>query len=206
MTETVIVAHGLWMPGWETVYLRRCLAHAGFQTRLFRFHTVGETLSANARRLAEFAREVPGDAVHFVGHSLGGVVAVRMLETQPFERPGRTVCLGSPLAGSRAAARFARLPGGANVLGKCMLELLSAGGMPAWTSTREIGVVAGDVPLGFGRLLCAFAEPNDGTVAVSETRLPGAAHIVLPASHLSLLFSRRVAEETCHFLRTGRFR
>ena len=49
-------------------------------------------------------------------------------------------------------------------------------------------------------------EECDGTVGVSETRLPGATdHIVLPVSHMGLLVSPRVARETGLFLQNGRF-
>jgi hypothetical protein len=51
-----------------------------------------------------------------------------------------------------------------------------------------------------------FDEANDGTVAVSETRLPGAkAHIVLPVSHSGMLLSARVAHEVGQFLELGHF-
>ncbi|HEV2286271.1 MAG TPA: hypothetical protein VGR80_09525, partial [Steroidobacteraceae bacterium] len=56
------------------------------------------------------------------------------------------------------------------------------------------------------QFLAHFDEENDGTVAVSETRLPGATdHIVLPVSHLGMLVSARVAHETGRFLTEGRF-
>ena len=75
-----------------------------------------------------------------------------------------------------------------------------------WTHARELGIVAGSQPIGVGQLLAAFDEENDGTVAVSETRMPGAAdHIVLPVSHLGMLVSARVARETGTFLTQGRF-
>jgi hypothetical protein len=51
-----------------------------------------------------------------------------------------------------------------------------------------------------------FDEPNDGAVAISETRLPGAkAHLVLPVNHTGMLLSPRVAEEAGRFLATGAF-
>jgi len=75
-----------------------------------------------------------------------------------------------------------------------------------WTHARPLGIIAGTQPLGFGQLLANFDEDNDGTVAVSETRMPGATdHIVLPVSHLGLLLSARVAHEAGLFLSTGRF-
>jgi pimeloyl-ACP methyl ester carboxylesterase len=205
--ESVVVAHGLWMPGWETAVLRRRLARAGFAPCLFRFPSVGETLGANAERLARFAAKVPGEVVHFVGYSLGGVVTLTMLEAQPPARPGRVVCLGSPLNGSCSGRRLAALPGGARLLGRCMGELHEHGGVPPWTARRDLGIIAGNVAVGFGRLLDALQGPNDGTVAVAETMLEGAAaHLVLPVSHTSMLFSPTVAAQTVHFLRNGQFR
>ena len=77
-----------------------------------------------------------------------------------------------------------------------------------WKSTQrpDTKIVAGTQPLGVGQLLAQFDEDNDGTVAVSETRMPGATdHIILPVSHLGMLVSARVAHETGHFLTHGRF-
>ena len=63
------------------------------------------------------------------------------------------------------------------------------------------------MPFGVGRLLGPFPEPNDGTVAVDETRIAGLAdHIVLPVSHVALLWSTSVAAQVAHFLEQGRFR
>jgi hypothetical protein len=57
-----------------------------------------------------------------------------------------------------------------------------------------------------GRLLAEVPRPCDGTVCLEETRVQGqTAHLVLPVSHSGLLFSRRVAEAACAFLREGRF-
>jgi hypothetical protein len=51
-----------------------------------------------------------------------------------------------------------------------------------------------------------FDEPNDGAVAVSETRLPGAKqHLILPVTHTGMLLSPQVAQEAGQFLATGHF-
>lgn len=204
--ESVVVAHGLWMPGWETGVLRRRLAAAGFAPRLFRYRTVSETLRGNAERLARFVANVPGSVVHILGFSLGGVVTLEMFDWNPPERPGRIVCLGSPLCGSASASKLASLPGGRSLVGKSMLDLHDRNGLRSWSGQRELGIVAGDLAVGFGRVLGALQGANDGTVAVDETRLAGAAdHLVLPVSHTSMLFARSVADQACYFLRHGRF-
>jgi hypothetical protein len=60
--------------------------------------------------------------------------------------------------------------------------------------------------MGTGQFFAHFDEDNDGTVAVSETRIPGLAdHLVLPHSHIGMLYARDVAAQVAHFLSHGRF-
>src|SRR5690606_29126187 len=68
--DSVVVVHGLWMPGWEMSALRRRLAAAGYSTYQFVYPTVDCGLDENADRLAEFVASTPGRRIHFVGHSL----------------------------------------------------------------------------------------------------------------------------------------
>jgi hypothetical protein len=70
-----------------------------------------------------------------------------------------------------------------------------------------IGVLAGDAPLGLGRLIAPdLKRPHDGTVSVEETRLAGAAeHLVLPVNHSAMLVSPAVARCLVHFVARGRF-
>ncbi|HET8697077.1 MAG TPA: alpha/beta fold hydrolase [Gammaproteobacteria bacterium] len=206
---SIVVVHGLWMNALAMEPLRRGLAAHGFAAHVFRYPSVSHDLAANAARLAEFAARVPGDTVHFVGHSLGGVLIGAMLERSGAEpRVGRVVGLGSPFAGSEIGARVARWGGlGTRVIGKSIGDLNARGGFAEWRAPHELGLIAGDRPYGFGRLFGGFREPNDGTVAVSETRVRGAAdHIVLPVTHMSMLWSRLVLDQILAFLRTGRFR
>jgi pimeloyl-ACP methyl ester carboxylesterase len=142
--------------------------------------------------------------VHLIGHSLGGVVIREMLESR-VARLGRVVCLGSPLRGSRTGARFARVPGGRYAIGEGIAELNARGGFTAWVDGVEAGSIAGRVPFGLGHLFGPFGEPNDGTVAVAETKIDGGDHVVLPVSHFAFLWSKRVADQTAHFLAHGRF-
>jgi pimeloyl-ACP methyl ester carboxylesterase len=204
--EAVVVAHGVWMPGVETAVLRRRLRAAGFEPHLFRYASVRATLTENAERLARFAAALPAATIHLVGYSLGGVVAVAMLEAHRPPRGGRVVCLGSPLRGSRAGAGLARSGLGRLLIGRSVLELNERGGLAAWQGPAELGVIAGSQGLGIGRLTGVLPQPSDGTVAVAETRLAGAAdHLLLDVTHTTMLFSREVAAQTVEFLRTGRF-
>jgi hypothetical protein len=61
--------------------------------------------------------------------------------------------------------------------------------------------------VGTGQFFAHFDEDNDGTVAVSETRIPGLTdHLVLPHSHIGMLLAADVAEQVACFLRNAAFR
>jgi pimeloyl-ACP methyl ester carboxylesterase len=205
--SSVVTVHGLWMRGAAMAALRERLGPSGLDFYDFSYPSVAGTLTSCAAALAEYVDGVRGDTVHLVGHSLGGVLIRAMLESHLPARLGRVVCLGAPLRGSRTAARLARVPGGRRLIGRCLADVNACGGFSAWQAGVEAGSIAGSLPFGVGRLLGPFREPNDGTVAVAETEIDGLAdHIVLPVSHVALLWSREVAAQTAHFLEHGRFR
>lgn len=205
MTPVVLV-HGLWMPGAELALLRRRLRRTGFDPLQFRYRSVRDDLDTSAAALRDYLATVSGETVHLVGHSLGGLVMLKLLAQHGPERIGRLVCLAPPLAGSEAAVHLLALPGGARLLGKAMAQVLRESPARQWDGRRELGIISGSVGLGFGRLLGPLPKPHDGTVAVAETTLLGATgHIVLPVTHFSMLVSRAVADQVVAFLRAGRF-
>ncbi len=188
----------------------------GCETRVFRYPSVSADLSANAHALAGFLGALRADTLHLVGHSLGGVVILKCfaseLSAQGLQSdgrplpPGRIVLLASPVRGSRAAQRLARLPFGKSIMGMSADEALLTSRESHWNSGRELGVIAGDLAFGFGRLLGPLHAPSDGTVLVEETRLTGAkAQLTLPVSHSGMMVSATVARHTAAFLRDGRF-
>jgi pimeloyl-ACP methyl ester carboxylesterase len=203
----VVYVHGLWMPGEESLVLRRRLAHDfSLEWHSFRYSATSSVMSEVAERLDAFVRELRSSEVHFVGHSLGGLVIYRFLERFPEQPAGRAVFLGTPCLGSRAAEQAGRFAPVAHLMGQSVVEELLKPRQRRWHHTRPLGIIAGTQPLGFGQLVAGFHEDNDGTIAVSETRMPGAADtLVLPVSHLGLLLSARVAHETGLFLTTGHF-
>jgi len=203
----VVYVHGLWMPGEESLILRHRLANEfALELHSLRYSAVSTSMSEVAEQLDAFVRELRSSVVHFVGHSLGGLVIYRFLERFPAQPPGGVVFLGTPCVGSRAAERAGLFAPVAHLMGQAVAQELLQPRERRWTHARPLGIIAGSQPIGFGQLFAGFDEDNDGTIAVSETRMPGAADtIVLPVSHLGLLLSARVAHETGLFLTTGHF-
>ena len=203
----VVYVHGLWMPGEESVVLAHRLGQE-FSLALhpFRYSSAFSTMKGTTERLASFVRELNAPEVHFVGHSLGGLIIHRLFERFTEQPPGRAVFLGTPCLASRTAAQATRFAPVAHLFGQSVAQDLLQSHDRRWTHANELGIVAGTQPLGVGQLIAGFTEANDGTVAVSETRMPGAtAHITLPVSHIGMLVSGRVAHQTGHFLAHGRF-
>ena len=204
--ETVVLVHGLWVHGIAMELMRRRVARCGYRAFAYTYPSMRLTLAENAERLAHFCRDIAAPQLHFVGHSLGGLIILRMLERAPRLPPGRAVLAGVPVGGSLAARRLARLPGGRAALGRSAPEWHESA-HPVFGRGREIGVIAGSLPLGIGRVVAPdLPAPSDGVVSVAETRLPAMRdHIVLNVNHSGMLISRAVARQICAFLREGAY-
>ena len=201
-TRRVLLLHGIWNARAWLAPLASRLRRSGFQPEVFGYSSVFGGPDAAIPALIERLRNSP--SVHLVGHSLGGLVALEALRQSPSLPVPRLVCLGSPLCGSDAARALVRRGWPAPWLGRSA-SLLQRGCDP-WPGQTEIGMVAGNVPRGLGRLFARFDGDSDGTVAVAETRLEGLKdHCLVASSHSGLVFSQQAADQAAHFLRHGRF-
>ncbi|HVS78600.1 MAG TPA: alpha/beta fold hydrolase [Steroidobacteraceae bacterium] len=205
--QHVVYVHGLWMPGGESLLLgHRLLREFGLQVHAFPYSAATWSMEEITAHLQSFVGSLDAPAVHFVGHSLGGLVIYRFFERYAAQPPGRVVFLGTPCVESRAAVAAARLRFVSALMGPSVAEELLQPRERRWIFGRPLGLIAGSQSIGLGQFLAGFQEECDGTVGVSETRLPGATdHIVLPVSHMGMLVSPRVARETGLFLTHGRF-
>jgi pimeloyl-ACP methyl ester carboxylesterase len=203
MSDHVILLHGLWMRGFALALLRRRLFEQKFVVHRFEYMSVAATQQRILERLRQRMVSLGPASVHLVGHSLGGLLALRACADAEGLPPARIVCLGSPLKGSAAARGFAHW-GGEMLLGHNR-ELLEQG-FNQWSNARQVGMVAGRMPLGLGAVLGHLQGDHDGTVAVEETRQPWLSdHCVIETSHTGLLLSADVALGVGHFLRQGSF-
>jgi pimeloyl-ACP methyl ester carboxylesterase len=199
----VILAHGLWVPGVVMQPLAARLERAGFRCHNFSYMGAGRPLAAHAERLARVAHDL-GPA-HFVGHSLGGLLVLEMLNNHPEVAAGRAVLLGTPARGCYAGRRIARYPAGRWFLGQSE-ALWREGRVARWTRPEALGVLAGSLPLGLGRVFGPLPGVNDGVVSLEETDVEGMAErVVLPIGHSAMLISARVAAQVAAFLSHGKF-
>jgi pimeloyl-ACP methyl ester carboxylesterase len=204
--DTVVLVHGLWVHGVAMALMRRRIERGGYRAVSYSYPSMRLTLAENVERLARYCRSMAEMRLHFVGHSLGGLIVLRLLERADAPIPGRVVLVGSPVAGSLAARRLERLPGGRAALGRSITQWMGTA-PPVARDGIDIGVIAGTLPVGLGRIVApGLPLPNDGAVTVDETQLPGARDtIALNVSHSGMLVSRAVAQQIVSFLRNGAF-
>jgi pimeloyl-ACP methyl ester carboxylesterase len=208
----VVYVHGLWMRGIESALLRhRLQADGGYRLHVFHYHSMTETVPGIVAKLRALVAGIEAPQVHLLGHSLGGLIILRYLQSAEMRQPGRVVFLGTPCGGSRAARRLGQWTLGRWMLGQHVLGLAACSELldqcpRRWEVNRQLGIIAGSLPVGMGHLLLTFGEANDGVIAVSETELSGAtSRLCLPVSHSGMLLSARVATEVGNFFEHGRF-
>jgi pimeloyl-ACP methyl ester carboxylesterase len=195
MGRRVLLVHGLWMHAPALYFWARQLRAAGFRPHYFSYRSL---LQSPEQAIARLRKAVLAEAeTDILAHSLGGLIAVEaMTGFGPFR--GRILCVGSPLAGSQVVRRYRHTPLG--VLAGRSTALLSRG-FTRVPEGLDVSVIAGTDPKGLGRFVHRFDAENDGSVALSETRIPGLQkHVSVPVSHSGQLFSKTVITQVLALL------
>ncbi len=201
MREKVLMLHGMGRTRFSMFRAARRLEALGWKTRLVGY----PSLTRPIERLAEHvAGQIEGETgrLHFVTHSLGGLVLRRLLHDRRPADLGRAVMLAPPNRGSRLARRFS----GFGRVVPAMRQLA----LPETELERLLGpidfellVVAGTRAVGPLRWLARTA--SDGVVAVDETFAGGHQDpFVVARGHTFIMDSPEVLEKVDRFLRTGR--
>ena len=205
--ECVVVVHGLWMHGFTSLPMARHLRRKMHcPVYVFDYMSTLRALDHNSKQLFRYCQALEEHTVHLVGHSLGGLVVVNMLNRHDFDRPGRAVAIGSPFGHSESGKRLAKIPLLGKILGRSLHQAHSREPM-TYQGEREIGVITATRPQGPGKILGTMDAAHDGIVFTDETRLPGAKeNLEMPdQTHTTSYFSRRAADRAADFLRDGKF-
>ncbi len=193
------------MPGAAMALVAARLARAGYAPRVFAYHG-RSPFDANRERFARYAHEtLRGRAAHYIGHSLGGVLVLDMLNHHPEVPVASAVLLGAPVRGCLAGRRFGTGRVGRWMMGACgeCWQERDA----AWTRQAPLGVIAGTVALGLGRAIGGrLPGANDGVVRVEETVVGGmTAQALVPTGHSLLIVSGAVERLVERFLSSASF-
>ena len=164
------------------------------------FIAVSEGLSKCRKRKA--------GTIHFVTHSLGGILVRQYLAEHTIPELGRIVMLSPPNQGSRVVDKFSGYPGYRFLNGPAGFQLgTDENSIPRRLGPAkfEVGIITGDRSINL-ILSTAFDEPNDGKVAVEEARLEGMKDfLVVPHCHPCIMNSAGVLDQIVKFLQVGSF-
>ena len=206
LREHVVVLHGWGLSSFATQYWTRRFKLSGYIPSAFSYPSLSRDLHDNSAKLAAHVNALPGDGpVHFVGHSLGGLMIMQYLAQHACPRLGRVVMVGSPFQGSAAMQRLKANPYGQLLLGKTIVqwEGVEAHQLP---KGLEVGTIAGTSPLGMGMVFGGLQGPHDGTVSLAETHVPFATdRLVMRVTHSEMLVSPQVTQQILHFIKFAKF-
>ncbi len=209
-SETVVLLHGLgrsaanlWILEWRLEARGYRVCNIDYDTRVDSIERAAAAVFARIEECAAGSR-----SLHFVTHSLGGLVLRALYAGHAMPRSGRAVMLAPPNRGSEIADWVRSLGWADGLLGPLAAQLgTREADLPRRLPNPGIpfGVIAGDRwinPVGPWLL----PGPHDGTVSVEATRLDGMSdHLVLPYTHTFIMNASEVASQVEAFLRRGRF-
>ena len=201
--ETVILLHGMGRSRLSMVVLSHRFKQAGYRTLNFPYSQMGSSLNELSDKLKGFIQErVNTPRYNLVAHSLGNVIIRNAFRKEWPPGLGRIVMLAPPNQPADLAKRFKK-----NLIYRLFTgdsgQKLSEEEFYADLPVPEVdfGVIAGDK----GQKL-SFAEPNDGLVAVKETKLEEMKDfIVLQHAHTFIMNCRDTFEHCKSFIETGNF-
>lgn len=204
--DAVILLHGLWRSHWAMEPMARFLHQAGYHTINVPYPSFRKPMDELTELIHSSIRLHGGKRkIHFVTHSLGGVLARKLLHMIPPQQAGRVVMLAPPNQGSEIVDWAAKYKPLARTLGPAGLMLgsdtLEAPPLPSEIETAIIMGSHSCIPF-FRRLL---DKDNDGIVSVERGRIDGMNEFhVLDADHTFIASEPRVMEITLKFLREGK--
>lgn len=208
--ESVILLHGLARSSRCMSRLEKTLQQAGYHTVNLNYPSSNGSIESlsDAVITNALAQTEPSETVHFVTHSLGGILLRHFLTQNEIVGLGRVVMLAPPNHGSQIVEwlqhyrLFQRLLGpAASQLGTRPDSLVNQ--LPP--APCELGIIAGSRAVNV--LFSPFLpKPNDGTVSVENTKLAGMRdHITLPTTHPLIMRNKQVIKQVLAFLKSGQF-
>ena len=210
--ECVVLLHGLARTDHSMSPLEEALSTAGYKVANVDYPSTTMSIVALAEMavgqgLAECARK-GASPIHFVTHSLGGILVRQYYSQHPTNQLNRVVMLGPPNQGSEVVDALGSVWGYEILNGPAGLELgTGADSVPLALGpvNFELGIIAGTQT--FNPMLSQLLpKPNDGKVSVEGAKVAGmCGFVTMATSHTFMMRNAKVIKQVIHFLANGQF-
>jgi pimeloyl-ACP methyl ester carboxylesterase len=213
-TECVALLHGLGRTSASMSKMAQYLSEYGYSTimvnypsRKFHIHDLTEQFV-----LPQISYAMSGktcDKLHLVGYSMGGIVSRYIIAYHKPKNFGRAVLIASPNQGSELVKKISTYFWFDSIFGPGAEDLMIDSEFMSIlpdASTYEAGVISGNLTMNPLTSLFVLNGPDDGTVSVNSTMINGMKdHIVIPATHHTIVNDYRTLQQTERFITTGKF-
>lgn len=209
--DTVVLLHGIGRSKSSMESMEEDLSRKGYEVinidYASRKKTI-ENLAADIRKEIK-KRRVNTEKIHFVGHSMGGLIIRAYIHKYRPKDLGRVVMLGTPNAGSEVADLMKDNFLYINYYGPAGQQLVTDQNGFKEIFGRvdyDLGIIAGDRSIDPVSSLFIITGDDDGKVPVVNTKIKGMKdHIVIHATHTFMPSNAEVIQQTGHFLKHGEF-
>lgn len=208
--ECVVLLHGLWRGDGSMSKMEAALSESGYRVRNIGYASTEQDLHSLAQETVPLAVAACEDSetIHFVTHSMGGILLRLYLEQNDIERLGRVVMLGPPNQGSEIIDVYGRFSAFEWFGGPAGMQLgTGEASIPRSLGplTMDVGIIAGTRSIN-PILSAIIPDTDDGKVSVDSTRAEGMNdHIELPVNHTFMMRDKAVFEQVIHYLQHGQF-
>ena len=210
--EYVVLLHGLARTSDSMNKMEKALAKEGYKAINFdypsREHEIAELAEMAVGGAIEQCNRQNAEKIHFVTHSLGGILVRAYLTDHKVPNMGRTVMLAPPNRGSEVVDKLKHVPGFKFINGPAGLQLgTGEEGVPSGLGPAnfEVGIIAGTQSINV-ILSMLIPSKDDGKVSLERVHLENESDFLsLPVSHAFIMKDDDVIKNVIHFLKTGAF-
>ena len=208
--EIVVLLHGLGRSNTSMWLLASRLEDAGYYVKRVEYSSLhqdpDEILTDISSQINQSCQH-HNQSVHFVGHSLGGLMVRAYLQNNKVDNLGRVVLLGTPNKGAAVADHLSD---------SCLIDILGPTvktlGRDAYSFPRSleapyypVGIIAGEIENKLNDPV--IPGKDDGLVSVEATKIDAMTDfIILETGHSMMRYDREVADQTIEFIKNGAFK
>lgn len=209
-TECVVLLHG-WARSAKCMNpIEKSLQKAGYRTINISYPSRQYSIDElSSKHIHPLINTEGCSKVHFVAHSMGGLVTRRYLANYPVKNLGRVIFIASPNQGSEIVQKLSTISWISKILGPGCLELAKGSPMLATLAKPhyEFGIISADVSINPITSLFFLPGPDDGTITVESSLLDNMNdHIVISSTHTLVLQHDLTHRQIKHFLEYGKFK